>query len=1783
MMRKKLSRSIVAAAVLTTWLSTPVLAATIPQEPATPNGAGAYIYVNGNSTQTNFDIGTVSGWEGTNQGAVVNFYSNKSIVLNSIDGGVQNYVNNIAGSDTAGAIYNGVNNQTDSITINGSAKFQENQAYRGGAIYNEGTMNFQDGEVTFTGNKGTQDGLENWSGGGAIVNIDGNLNFNGGKVTFTNNSSVGNGGAILFGNTGINTSANINVNTIAEFTGNTSTKTGGALSNFGGTLTVDSAGGKVIVSGNSTTGNGGAFYNDANSTMNLGNYASLTDNHANGFGGAIYNNTGDVTLGDRATFEKNYISSTTLTNSGGAIYNTAGDITIGKNATFKENNVIGALDPTGDGTQGAAGGAIASWNAGNVTIGEKATFTNNGSLTTMTDGGAIYFSGDASTSANKGVLTIGANSVFDGNKSMSRGGAIYNGDAIVKTGDNVTFQNNKSSSGGAIYSLDSFGNTKNEIGTNNKFYYNTATDNSGGAIMAISDMSIGAGADFKNNTAGYAGGAIKNYGTTTIGINANFESNKAKADDMGGGAISNSASLTIDTNATFKSNNATNAGGAIHNNGTALIVKGGATFTGNTAGTNGGAIYNAANMELNTTGGNITFTGNTATGQGGAIYNAANMELNTTAGNITFAGNTANGVANDILAAASSVTNITGTKNVSIGSGLTTLADSSLNIKDTSALVIESTAKADIAGSIDSDTGAYLVNNGETTISGTNNVNITNNADLTVSGDGASNITNNSDLTVKGNAASIIKNNATTVLGGNYTGTLSQKDKNASVTISNGATFNSATSVIEGGTLKIASGGILQGNLSVTDAVRINIVGGDSVIDSTGLVVGNSGHIVMSGTSSLNLSGDYTVFGGVLGTSVIISNGAINAQSAGPLTIISNRAINAQTAVPLTIDNSKVLTLSDNATSDGAFVVGDTGVLKLAPKTGGSLTLSANNSVSSVSDLGQVLVDEIVVTEQTYDPSTGGYTPTTLHYGVGTVNLANDNSGFSGTYLQKMGNVIAQAGSKFFGGTNTVEGGSLTLQKGAVLTANVSATDNGNGGYGTINIYNDIEGTVGSNGINRIADTDITNGVIRYVNSGGTIKNVNITKAGLGLFNGTRVEGDSSGTLSLVSTAGVRDLTFGNGSGSEADVISLGNGTKLTYKDNAYIKDDSKVELGANATLNFDNDTTNIEYRPVITSTDTTALISQTGEGETVISSSLRDFNGSVNVNYGSLELANEDAISLNNITADNGDLSIAADTTANKVTVGNDSEFVAKKSLTVYDTLTVNNSQATVNGETRAATATADFKGSDSVVNLKGASFFGNMNLNGATMNAYNNVNVTGTMTLSNNPTIGLVNGGINTINANTLDMTSSGAKIAFDVNPRSLATDSIVVNNILGNSTSPYKLLITGINLTTSPIDRNVNIDISNLLRDSSGSRSDAVALRDGGIIARTAMGDYAITASSSNMLNASLLAMNSQMYRGQVATLASWQNQLVVNNMMFDHMQVVTRQLMDDAKTANKYSAILPQFAPYQYSAKDGSLWYKAYGNFERVSMTRGLSVGNNAYGSLIGADFPLVELKNGWKIVPTAFIGYNGGHQTYDGVSMYQNGAQLGLMGTAYKGNFLTSLLAYGGGYGNDMSVKGQYGGGSDTTGNWFAGVASKSAYNIHLPHDFIFQPTAMVTYNAFGNQNWGSSFGAMSMSTGMLNGINAAPGFNLIWNKKTFSIYATAQMVYNIMGGVDAKAGNIDLGYVRMRHSYFEYGLGVTKRFKDTFNGYLQLTFRNGGRTGVGFQGGIQWKPGKDKK
>ena len=337
-------------------------------------------------------------------------------------------------------------------------------------------------------------------------------------------------------------------------------------------------------------------------------------------------------------------------------------------------------------------------------------------------------------------------------------------------------------------------------------------------------------------------------------------------------------------------------------------------------------------------------------------------------------------------------------------------------------------------------------------------------------------------------------------------------------------------------------------------------------------------------------------------------------------------------------------------------------------------------------------------------------------------------------------------------------------------------------------------------------------------------------------------------------------------------------------------------------------------------------------------------------------------------------------------------------------------------------------------------------------------------------------------------------------------------------------------------------------------------------------TPIGYYNLQSAGGGWYTSNMTRYNPQVFRGQVATLASYNNQLMIDDMLLNHVTLDSERLLAQSKNANIYASTLPQFAPYQYKKEDGGLWYKSYVNFENLSLTQGLKVGNNSYGSLVGADFPVIKLKHGWRLMPTAYIGYNGAHQTFNGVGMYQNGGQGGLMGTFMKDNFIGSVVAYGGGYNNEMSVAGN----TDRTGNWFAGTAAKLAYNFHPTKHFTLQPTAFMSYNIFGRQNWGTDFGSMSMNSGLLNGINVAPGMNFIYAKETWSVYATFQYMYNINEQVGGRAGNVDLASVKMEHGYIQYGLGVTKTWKDRLNSFFQIVFRNGGRTGVGFQLGLNY-------
>ena len=504
----------------------------------------------------------------------------------------------------------------------------------------------------------------------------------------------------------------------------------------------------------------------------------------------------------------------------------------------------------------------------------------------------------------------------------------------------------------------------------------------------------------------------------------------------------------------------------------------------------------------------------------------------------------------------------------------------------------------------------------------------------------------------------------------------------------------------------------------------------------------------------------------------------------------------------------------------------------------------------------------------------------------------------------------------------------------------------------------------------------------------------------------------------------------------------------------------------------------------------------------------------------------------------------------------------------------------------------------SDSTLNLtagKGASFNQNTILNDSIMNvavgdlAFNNLVFEGT-----NSTLNDMNGAINNNAIKNLDITKNGlADFKIDVNGRKWQSDKFIISDITeidGGQINVSDWQLLG----KAPIDRHIKLNVFDVSQvDPAIAANINFTQTDKEIF--TPIGWYKLeNATQRNpltgmretilgTLNASLARYNPQVFRGQVATMAMYNNQLVIDDMLTNHVPLQSERFLAQGEHANKYAAVNPLFAPYQYRKEDGGIWVKNYVTFEHLSMTHNLKVGNNAYGTLIGADFPIVNMKNGWKFLPTAYIGYNGGHQHFDGVSMYQNGGQGGFMGTFMKKDFIGSVVAYAGGYFNEMKVAGY----SDETGNWFAGTAAKASYNLHATKHFSVQPNLFVSYNAFGKQNWSTDFGDMSMASGMINGVNVAPGLNLIYARETWSLYGTFQYMYNINEGVSGNAGHVDLPDVKMKHGYIQYGLGVTKTWKDRLNSFFQLTFRNGGRTGIGFQLGFQylfdWFKGGHKK
>ena len=294
------------------------------------------------------------------------------------------------------------------------------------------------------------------------------------------------------------------------------------------------------------------------------------------------------------------ISGLTLSNGkapgrGGAIFSQSPNLTV-SNAVITGNTAV------------QSGGGINLYRAGGLTL-QNSTVSSN----TANNGGGVY--------CGYGTAVID-NSTLTKNTAVYNGGGIYlrtNGTLKIQNNSALTFNTATNQTGGALFS-DGKATLDNSTVSNN-----TSAGNGGGIVNNGGTLTIQNAAVVSNNTAGNAnrGGGIRNTGTLKIDkstISGNSAGN--------GGGVDGGNSQTI-TNSVITGNTAAKTGGGINNNvgGTLLIDSSTISNNSATAGNgNGGALYDRG---VQTTIKNSTVSGNMGgpLGNGGAIFIYSNNGL----------------------------------------------------------------------------------------------------------------------------------------------------------------------------------------------------------------------------------------------------------------------------------------------------------------------------------------------------------------------------------------------------------------------------------------------------------------------------------------------------------------------------------------------------------------------------------------------------------------------------------------------------------------------------------------------------------------------------------------------------------------------------------------------------------------------------------------------------------------------------------------------------------------------------------------------------------------------------------------------------------------------------------------------------------------------------------------------------------------------------------------------------------------------------------------------------
>ena len=1655
---------------------------------------------------------------------------------------------------SAGTLKIGNGTTTSSLTTGGSAVIGKNAVV---TIASKAALNVDGGTVTL-------DGADTWTG--AISQSAGSLTLDGrtaGDTTDANKTFNMNGGTLTMQDSALTLGTNDSkiqkgsVDPQIALTGVTDSSAGSQLTFNNGTTNaaVITSNGNVnnalTVGGNNTTGDTEltlktgsnidketAVTISANATKTGILNASGTSIQGGGSEGitndGIFNLTNDGTtagtiarvVADSAgTGAKGTVNLTGTTEStDGSTITQAnikvddGTFTMGDGSDITAKTLLNVTDDGNIVNNGANNDIFAQ------SLTNDGTITGTGNLT-IGDGDGSHNSGYNAGTISQADITLVANGNFVNSGTMTSTDSFVNGATI--TGATGILNVKDGNSTGAI--------TQDKVTVNGDFVNsnvlttNTSLTNNGN----LTNEDTIAGADVTNNNK-----ILNKFGAT---ISADIDNQGGATVDNSGlisGAIANAATgLVLNQTSGDITGGITNDGD-VYNSGTietgAVTNQNGGKITNNSDGTISSTIKNKANSTVDNSG-LIS----------GAIENAATGSiLNQTSGDITGGITNDGNVYNSGTIETGAVTNQNGGKitNNSDGTISSTIKNKANSTVDNSGL---------ISGAITNEDDATLLNQNGGKITGgiTNDGDVYNSGTIktgAVTNQNGGKITNNSDGKIAStidNKANSTVDNSGTISGAitNATNGTVQNQNGGKITggiTNDGNVYNSGT--IKTGAVTNQNGGKITNNSDGKIASTIDNKA-NSTVDNSGTISGaitNATNGTVQNQNGGKITGGITNDGNVYNSGTI-KTGVVTNQNGGKITNNSDGVITSDlnNKASSTVDNSGVIK-TGLVTNDGYITNNSDGKIASDVNNNAGGTLNNYGAVSgAIANAATGLVQN-----QNGATISGGLTNSGDAYNSGTIKTGAVDNKDGGHLTNNSTGVISSAVQN--------EAGGLIDNVGTISghVTNDAADASGTPAAGVVNtIASGITGGVTNNGKLNLNDGDGNQGVLGS----------DITGAG-----DTTI---TSGTVTIPAS--------GKGSNVTQDTVNTNAGTTAEINGNVTVKD-----------LN-NNGSTNINSGSAVTADNINNNAGTTTISETVNADKVNANGGDIQVNAhagdtsSSQVLADKAGTGASQVNIADG-AAVALNTGADNYSVDNTVTGTGT-GTGALDLIGVDASGYQTADDSAKTKFTIDSPITNATVNV----VEGQLNLADESNLIGSTVHVVGPSTpgASDAATINTMDGNSNTYNNNYVF--DDQAEVKFDVdaiaknsdffaNPDETAGNEVLTDIQLQNLD---KIVWKNTDIDLKGTSNLNNLIVSDELQNRTFQAMTPIRVMEATIDANGMMNIHPSSGRNDydSFNPAAVVAPIAAQLGGYLSQLNSYDE--AFRNL--DMKMLMTREERQAYKMANRYaSEVKPQvFSETYLPEKDTAAWFRPYASFEKVNLKHGPNAGNNMYGSYFGGDSSMKELSNGWDFQYSGYVGYNGSHQYYQGVGIYQNGGNLGATGVWYKGDFFTALTANVGASMAEASTSF----GNEHFGMLTAGVASKTGYNWELAKGkFIIQPSYLMSYSFVNTFDYKNAAG-VNIHSKPLNAINITPGIKFIGNLKNgWQPYAGISMVWSIMDQTDYKANDIPLPEMSVK-PYFQYGIGLQKRWGDRFTGFGQLMMRNGGRNGIAMSAGFRWAIGKE--